>query len=269
MVPLRPKNDGFQSRPLSGQTIVVTRMCDQAAGLSGPLTAAGADVIEAPTIELGPLDDYRQVDEALKSLGRYDWLVLTSRNGVDAMFARLDALGLTTRALEPLQIAAIGSATAAALEERGVRPDLIPTEAVGESMADALIDQGIEGKRVLMLRAQIARKDLPLKLTEAGAECDDLPIYQTVCPNELPKSFIERFDEGTIDWITITSPSSFQNLLTLLSPEQQKQLRKVKLASIGPISTKTIRAEGYEETVEADPHDVPGLVEAICRFVAK
>ena len=265
---MRPNREGFENRPLSGQTVVVTRMRDQAASLSEPLTAAGAEVIEAPTIELGPIDDYSEVDDSLRILARYDWLVLTSRNGVDAMFARLDVLGLDVSVLSAVKIAAIGSATAAALEACGTKPDLVPAEAVGESMAETLIEQGIEGKRVLMLRAQIARRDLPQALTQAGAECDDWPIYQTGCPKELPKRFLDTLDEGKIDWITVTSPSSFQNLLKLLSPEQHEQLRKIKLASIGPVSTKAIRAAGFSETVEADPHDVQGLVDAICNAVA-
>jgi len=261
---LRRKIERFENRPLSGQTIAVTRMRDQAESLSGPLAAAGANVIEVPTIELAPVDDYRDVDEALKNLSNYDWLVLTSCNGVDAMFARIDALGLDMRALVPVKIAAIGSATAAAMGDHGVRPDLIPAEAVGEAMADALIEQGVEGKRVLMLRAQIAREDLPQALTRAGAECEDLPIYQTVCPKQLPKPFVDKLNEGTIDWVTVTSPSSFTNLLKLLPPEQCASLRKIKLASIGPVSTQAIRSAGFTETVEADPHDVPGLVNAIC-----
>ena len=264
MIQLRRQIERFENRPVSGQTIVVTRMRDQAGSLSGPLAAAGADVIEAPSIELEQVDDYSDVDEALKSLSNYDWLVLTSCNGVDAMFARMDALGLDTRSLAPPKIAAIGSATAAALEDYGVRPDLIPAEAVGEAMADALIEQGVEGKRVLMLRAQIAREDLPRALTRAGAECDNLPIYQTVCPQELPQRFTDAFNDNTIDWVTVTSPSSFTNLLKLLPPEQHAQLRKINLASIGPVSTRAIRAAGFTETVEADPHDVPGLVDAIC-----
>lgn len=253
-------------RGLHGQTIVVTRMRDQAAGLSTPLRAAGAEVIEAPTLELTGLDDYDRVDETLRAIrigSPYTWLVVTSANGVDAMFNRLAAIGGDRRSLAGVRIAAIGSATAARLRDRGIEPDLIPAEAVGESMAEALIGRGIAGRRILLLRADGARPQLPAALGRAGAACDDLPIYRTARPPNLPASFLARLDAGKVDWITLTSPSSFVNLLSLLGKERAQALRKVKLASIGPVTTRAIRQAGYNEAVEADPHDAAGLVAAI------
>jgi uroporphyrinogen III methyltransferase/synthase len=249
--------------PLQGQTIVVTRMRDQADGLCRFLRSAGAEVLEAPTIEIGPIEDYGQVDDALRHLDRYQWLVLTSANGVDAMFARIKAAGLDPRCLTQVKIAAIGSATARRLIEQGIEPNLVPPEAVGESMAEALIEQGVRGSRILLLVADIARTQLADALQAAGAQCDSLPIYRTRCPAALPADFIEGLDRGQIDWITLTSPSSFVNLLSLLGPQRCERLRAVELASIGPVTTRAIQKAGYSVAAEADPHDVLGLVSAI------
>ena len=249
--------------PLQGQTIVVTRMRDQADGLCRFLRSAGAEVIEAPTIEVGPIEDYGEVDDALRHLDRYQWLVLTSANGVDAMFARIKAVGLDARCLAQVKIAAIGSATARRLIEQGIQPDLVPPEAVGESMAQALIEQGVKDKRILLLVADIARTQLAEALQAAGAQCDNLTIYRTKCPAGLPADFIEGLDRGQIDWITLTSPSSFVNLLSLLSPQRCERLRAVELASIGPVTTRAILKAGYCVAAEANPHDVLGLVSAI------
>ncbi len=251
------------SRPLHGLTVAVTRMPDQASALTEALEAAGAEVIEAPTIQLAEVDDFRAVDKALRDVRRYAWLVLTSDNGVDAMFARLKAIGLDARALAGPRVAAVGTATVAALAERGVRADLVPGEAVGEALAEAMKREGVAGAKVLLLRSDIARRDIVDALTAAGATCDDLAIYRTVCPESLPQEFVERFVGGRIDWLTLTSPSSMNNLVRLLGAGRVEGLRRARLASIGPVTTKAIRQAGFVEAVEATPHDAGGLVSAI------
>jgi len=250
-------------QPLHGRTIAVTRMRGQADSLSRFLRSAGAEVIEAPTIELGPVEDYGKVDDALRRLDHYQWLVLTSANGVDAMLDRIRAIGLDSRCLAQVKIAAIGSATARRLTEHGVRPNFVPPEAVGESMAQTLIEEGVKGSLILLLVADIARTQLPDALQAAGAQCDSLAVYRTRRPAALPAVFVERLDRGRIDWITLTSPSSFVNLLSLLGPQRCERLHAVGLASIGPVTTRAIREAGYSVAAEADPHDVPSLVSAI------
>ncbi|NLE61868.1 MAG: uroporphyrinogen-III synthase [Planctomycetes bacterium] len=250
-------------QPLQGRTIAVTRTRDQAESLCRFLRSAGAEVIEAPTIELGPLEDYVEVDDALQHLDRYQWLVLTSANGVDAVFDRIKAIGLDTGCLAQVKVAAIGSATARRLTEQGVRPALVPPEAVGESMSQALIERGVRGSRILLLVADIARSQLPDALQAAGAHCDSLAVYRTRRSAALPVGFVERLERGQIDWITLTSPSSFANLLSLLGPQCCERLHAVGLASIGPVTTQAIREAGYSVAAEGDPHDVPGLVSAI------
>jgi len=147
--------------------------------------------------------------------------------------------------------------------EHGVRPDLVPNEAVGEALAQAIIQRGVAGRRVLLLRSDIARSHLVEALAGAGAACDDLAVYRTVCPQSLPAEFVERLDAGRIDWLTLTSPSSLVNLLQLLGKDRLQKLRRVKLASIGPVTTRAIRESGLAEAVEANPHDLPALVAAI------
>jgi uroporphyrinogen III methyltransferase/synthase len=262
-------SERIERRPLDGQVVAVTRMRDQAEGVAATLTSLGAEVIEAPTILLAPLEDYAAVDEALANVARYAWLVLTSVNGVDAMFARLRAMGRDGWTLAGVKVAAVGPATARCLEQNGIRPDLVPSEAVGDALAEALVRQGVSGTRVLLLRAETARKSLVATLTAAGAQCDDLPVYRTVRPAELPAAFLDRLDKGEVDWITLTSPSSFHNLLAMLGTQRSEMLYNVRLASIGPVTTEAIRGRGYVETVEADPHDVTGLVAAIRGYSVK
>lgn len=268
VVGLRDRLEWFERRPLHGQTIAVTRARDQAAGLSAPLAAAGAEVIEAPTLELAEVEDPSSIDAAIGRLGEYAWLVLTSTNGVDAFFRRLDACARDSRDLAGIKIAAVGSATAERLNARGIRADLVPGEAVGEALADAVIAMGVKGRRVLLPRADIAREQLPAALRAAGADCDEVIVYRTVCPAALPPNLMDRLDAGTLDWITLASPSSFTNLCRLLGDARREALRAVRLASIGPVTTKAVRQAGFDIACEADPHDVPGLVNAIRKAVA-
>lgn len=262
-VKLRQSIEWFEHRPLAGKTVVVTRMRHEAGDLSGPLQMMGAEVIVAPTIELADVEDFDPIDEALQKLDKYDWVVLTSGNGVDALFRRLQYLGGDARWLAPVKIAVVGSGTMERLMSYSVKPDLIPPEAVGESLSKSLIDEGMRKKKVLLLRADIARSRLPQLLTKAGAKCDDLPIYRTICADALPPLFWQRYEQGRIDWITLTSPSTFINLLMMMGKDNTEGLWSIKLASIGPVTTRAIREAGYMEAAEASPHDIGGLVRSI------
>ena len=263
VVRLREKIQWFECRPLAGQRIIVTRPAEQSPALTGPLIALGAEVIEAPAIVVEPVDDPAAIDDAILNLQRYEWLVLTSGNGVNALFSRIDALGLDSRALGGVRIAAIGSATREVLLSRGVRPDLLPDEAVGESIGAALIAAGVAGHRILLLRADIARPRLVDMLREAGATCDDIAAYRTVGATTLPRGLNDRLKRGDVDWATFTSPSSFENFTALLDDAGREALRSIRIASIGPVTTQAIAAAGMTATIEADPHNADGLVEAI------
>ncbi len=262
-VTLRKSIEWFENRPLHGKTVVVTRMEHEAGDLAGPLQLLGAHVLCAPTIELREVEDYTAVDKALRKVSNYDWLILTSTNGVEALFKRLEHLGMDGRTLAGVNIAVVGSGTAARLREFGIRADLLPPLHFGYAMPDKRSPQHFPKKNLLMLRADIARSRLLEVLTKAGARCDDLPVYRTVCPERLPDTFVEYLDKGRIDWITLTSPSCMVNLLALLGRERAKALWSIKLASIGPVTTRAIRKLGFIEAAEANPHNIPGLVEAI------
>ncbi len=267
VVRLRERIEWFERRPLFGLTVAVTRMQEQAAPLSGALRAAGAQVLEAPTIALAAPANAGPLDEAVGGLGTYDWLVVTSTNGVDALFNRLHALGGDARRLGGVKVAAVGSATAARLAEHGVRADLVPAEAMGEALAAALVERGVAGRRVLLVRGDLAGEAVPEALRAAGAQCDDVTAYRTVCPAALPREFLEMLDAGRMDWITLTSPSAWINLLRLLGEGGRDKMQGVRLASIGPVTSKAIRASGLTVSAEADPHDVPGLLAAIVERV--
>jgi uroporphyrinogen III methyltransferase/synthase len=262
-VGLREKLNWFETLPLFGRRVLITRAKHQAASLAGPLAALGAEVIAAPTIAVRPMEDYGEVDAALRGIEGYDWLILTSGNGVEATFNRLAGLGLDARALAGVKVAAIGTATADRLKDFCIHADLIPEAFVAETLAAELRTLGIQGKRCLMLRADIARSALKELLEAVGASCDDLAVYRTAATETLDGSVVRLLDEGKIDWVTLTSSSTFANLVNLLGAEAKGLLAKTKLASIGPITSATIRDASFEPTVEAGPHTVEGLIAAI------
>ena len=264
-----PGLDFFTSRPLFGRSILVTRTRQQASQLRERLEQLGAAVLEAPTIELAPPADWAPVDRTIRDIRNYDWLVLTSPNGVAALADRLAALELDARHLAGVQVAAIGDATDAALQQRlCLRADLLPARAVAESLAaEVLARQDVAGKRFLLLRADIARPDLPRLLEEAGATVDDLPIYHTRKAESLPESVPEALRRGEIDWITFTSSSTAANLVDLLGAGDRDHLRRVKRASIGPVTSRTLKDLDLPATVESGATGgIEGLIAAIVDY---
>jgi uroporphyrinogen III methyltransferase/synthase len=249
----------FESRPLFGRTIVITRAREQASKLRTRLEALGAAVIELPSIALEPLDI------SLPDLTRYGWLVLTSANGVAALFDRgLTAAGLDARALAGLRVAAIGPGTADALAVRGIRADLVPPRFVAESLLEAFPDPAGPGEPVLLARAEQARDVLPEGLAAKGFEVDVLPAYRTVRAD--PESAdLERVRSGAVDAITFTSSSTVSNFCDLVGPLPEPQ---PVVVSIGPITSTTARDLGLRIDAEADPHDIDGLVDALLAALA-
>ena len=271
VVQLRKRMNWFENRPLFGQTVIVTRTRDQASELSNRLTALGANVMEAPMIELTPSADSTVVSGALGD-GPWDWIVFTSRNGVSCTKQKLFEAGLDARAFGKAKIAVVGDATAAAVrEELSLRVDLCPKEFVAEALADALAAQGqIRGKRFLLFRAEIARAVLIEKLKQGGAAAvRDVPIYETRQATSLPVEALETLDAGNVHWITFTSSSTAKNFVALLGPDYLRKLGSVKLASIGPVTTAALMELGLKPAVEADPHTVPSLAQAIAGQVSK
>jgi uroporphyrinogen III methyltransferase/synthase len=264
VVSMRDTLNWFERRPLFGRTIVVTRTRQQASELSNKLEELGAQVIEAPTIELVPLHSWGEVDHALRE--EFDWVLFTSANAVTHAKRRLLEIGLDARAFGRAKIAAIGDATARAIrDELCLKVDLCPTSFFAEALYDALTAANeVAGKRHLLLHADIARTVLREKLQQGGsALVRDIAIYETKRADLLPAELVEAMSEKRVHWITFASSSTARNFTELLGKNYPAMLHGVKLASIGPITTSTLRELGLEATVEAKPSNIDGLVDAM------
>jgi uroporphyrinogen-III synthase len=255
--------------PLTGRTIIVTRARHQAGRLSRELEALGAIVIELPAIEIVPPDSYEPLDTALENLQQYQWLIVTSANTARVLSERMDMLGLTAASFSNVRCAAIGSATARALQESGLHIDVVPAAYVGESLVEALRDH-VSDARILLARAAIARDLVPEELRRRGAVVDAVDAYNTVIPPASIGLLKETFSKSRQpDAITFTSSSTATNFVQLLREAGVAHIpAHIRAISIGPVTSATLRELGWEPSAEADPHDVPGLVQAIVRALA-
>jgi uroporphyrinogen III methyltransferase / synthase len=252
-----------EERPLSGKRIVVTRTRKQAGELSSQLRALGADVFELPTIRIAPPTDLREFAELVQDAHLYDWIVFTSPNGVEAFFEMFYKLYDDGREIGGAKIAAIGPATAQRVRDFHLHVDLQPEEAVAEGVVRAFRGLGsIENLRILLARAEKARDVLPRELSRLGAIVDEAFAYRTEAETRDVTGARRRFLEEGADLITFTSSSTVENFLALELPWPAG----MRVASIGPITSKTARDRGLSVDVEARRHDVGGLVEAIYEF---
>ena len=277
-----------ENHPLTGTRILVGRARHQAGSLSSSLRALGASVIEVPFIEIRKPQSFAPMDQALKNLETYDWLILTSANGVEAMWERLRKLRITGRHLKRhfkhLEIAAIGPATKKAIVKRGFKVQMMPEEYVAESVVKGLRDK-VKGKRVLLVRAKVARDVIPDSLRDAGATVDVVEAYETVVPEKSRARLREVFKnkERRPHVVTFTSSSTVRNFAELLSrpnvgasksgasrssaprfdASMAKALRNVQLASIGPITSGTLRELQLPVSIEAQEFTMGGLIRAI------
>lgn len=260
-----PGLDYFTDRPLFGKRILVTRTRQQASELRLGLAELGAEVFEAPTLELVPpsAEDDARLNQAIDRIDENDWVLLTSANAVNVLAERLAALGRDARQLGRVQIAAVGDATTAALwDQLRLKSDFVPDQFSGEAMAKQFIkEREVEGRRCLLLRADIARPALPRLLVEAGAIVNEVVAYQTQRPEALPDAVLEALREG-MDWVTFTSSSTVRNLVALLG-EEKSLLDGVQAASIGPITSQTMGELGLDVAVESDAASVVSLIEAV------
>jgi uroporphyrinogen III methyltransferase/synthase len=257
-VRLRDKLNWFERLPLFGRRIVVTRAAEQAPALVERLRSLGAAVIELPAIAIRPLEDYSALDAAIGRLAEYDWLVFTSVNGVRFFFERLDRSCYDVRRLPP-KLCAIGPATRRALEQLHLKVDLMPEEYVAEALVAAFSRQNMRGKRVLLARAAAARELLPEELGRLGASVDVVPAYRTVVPEDAAGRARQVFARPP-DWVLFTSSSTVKNLVAAAGREA---LAGVRIASIGPVTSETVRSFGLEVAAEARPYTIDGLIEAV------
>ena len=256
------------NKPLIGWRILTTRASKQSGGLAKPLRELGADVTEVPTIEIKPPSSFKALDDGLKNIADYDWLILTSVNGVEAMVERLKKLKIPVSKLKHLQIAPIGPATSKAIEAEGLKVAVTPEKYVAESVVEALRGK-TEGKRVLLARAKVARDVLPIELRKAGAKVDIAEAYETKVPAGAKAKLQKLFSDDTQlpDIVTFTSSSTATNFLDLLGKKYEPTLRAIWLASIGPVTTSTLSAAGFPPAIEAREYTMPGLVFAITEHV--
>lgn len=269
VVRLRQTLAWFERKPLFGRCLVVTRPRAQAAGFIDALTDLGADVLPCATIEIVPPASWAPLDAAIDRLESYDWLVLTSVNGVAMFFNRLRERRRDVRALHRARVAAVGSETAAAIAARGLQVDVVPEEFRAEAVAAAMRAAGLGGVRVLLPRAAVAREILPILLREAGAHVDEVPAYETVAPRADLDELRDRLARRAVDLVTFTSSSTVRNFVALLGADAAALLAGVRAACIGPITADTARAAGLEVVVQPATYTIAALTEAIVAYLAK
>ncbi|MGC2112204.1 MAG: uroporphyrinogen-III synthase [Candidatus Korobacteraceae bacterium] len=265
MIPATSKNV-----PLSGRRVLVSRAKKQAGALSSALRELGCNVLEIPFIEIRKPRSCQSLDASLRNLATYDWLILTSVNGVEALFERMAKKKLGAPGLSHLKIAAIGPATKKAIEDHGLRVMVTPREYIAESVVKSLYRR-VKGKRVLLVRARVARDVIPRELRQAGATVDVVEAYETVAPKSSEKRLRGALTNKTrqLDVITFTSSSTVKNFVALLrlrgARAALKKLdgRGVRSASIGPVTSATLREFGLPVDIEAKEYTIPGLVTAI------
>ena len=260
--------------PLSGLRVLVGRARHQASALSSGLRQLGAEVVEIPFIQIRRPRSYKPLDSALRKLHHYDWLILTSVNGVEALWDRLHKLRLTKAQLKHLKVAAIGPATRAAIEKHGIKVNVVPEDYVAESVVKSLRDEA-DGKRVLLARAKVARDVIPRELRKLGAKVDVVEAYETVIPQSSRTRLRTMLKDSKRhpDVITFTSSSTVRNFVALLGKNvwrgrpRPRKADDIRLASIGPITSSTLRDLGLAVDIEATKYTIPGLIKAITASV--
>lgn len=263
--------------------MLVGRARHQAGALSTELRNQGAEVLEIPFIQIRKPRSFRPLDTALKNLASYDWLILTSVNGVEAMWNRLQKLSIVPRksgasaprsgssrigaSVPVLRVAAIGPATKKAIEQRNLRVDVVPKEYVAESVVRSLKEK-VKGKRVLLVRAKVARDVIPHELQKAGAQVDVVEAYETVVPQTSRRRLRTalRSPNERPNVVTFTSSSTVKNFVELLGRPEPK-LDGIHMASIGPVTSATLKDLGLPVDIAAREFTIPGLVAAIVDFI--
>lgn len=270
VVTLRDTIDWFEKRPLFGKKIIVTRTREQASDLVAGLEEFGADCFEYSTINIKPVDSYEILDGEIERLDEYHWILFTSLNGVKYFFEYLYTKGMDARDLKGPDVAAVGKSTADLLLKYGINADLIPSTFTGEGLAESLLDQGVEGRNILIPRALKGREILPETLRGAGAQVTVVPVYQN-CPEDEPKENLRiDLEESRVDMVTFTSSSTVRNFLRMVEAKDQEELEilmeGVDIATIGPITAKTVTDNGLQVTVQPEEYTISEMVWSIVQY---
>src|SRR5690349_459049 len=258
--------------PLEGRTVIVTRAAAQAQELTKLLENLGAHVIACPTIEIKELDNYERLDEALDHLYGYDWLILTSTNGVDFFLKRMLAHGLKIDDLDEIRVCAIGQRTADKLHEAHVHVDIVPSQSTAEGVFATLSEfiggaERLRGLNILLPRALVGREHLPKALEDAGARVDVVPAYQTVLPADLDRGKLSAMLAGSGDCIAFTSPSTIKNLAKLFDTQDLgKVLSGVVVACIGNVTSAAAVEYGLKVDIQPANFTTADLAHAIADY---
>jgi uroporphyrinogen III methyltransferase/synthase len=267
VVKLRKSLNWFETKPLFGKVVVVTRARGQASEFAYSLENLGAHCIQCPTIKITSPDNWKEVDASIAHLKEYDWIIFTSVNGVQYFLERLTAKGRDLRDLKGNKICAIGPATSESLEELGLKLDFVPKEYVAEAVVKGLKRRGISGKKILIPRAKVAREVLPEQLRTLRASVDVVTVYKTVKPRGVGKELKKLFEDKAIDLITFTSSSTVKNFVGLFEKARLKRwLDGVIIACIGPITRDTAEKLGIKVHIMPKEYTIPGLTQAIVNY---
>jgi len=269
-VAMSDRLDTMAKRPLHGRRILITRARHQIDGFRRELVDLGAAVVEIPTIEIRRLPTDDRVSNAIKNLTRTALVIFASENAVDIFFQMLLATGSDARALHNSKLCAIGQETADALASRGLRPELVTSEYTAEGLANALEGWELQGLRVLVPRAEIARDALPSLLANRGAEVEILPVYRAVCPADAGPALMRLFDADGVDVITFTSSSTVSNFVRAFPEDRLPAiLGDAEIACMGPVTADTARKLGLKVAIVAREYTTHGLVQAIAEAAAR
>ncbi len=267
VVKLREDFNWFESRPLFGKTILVTRTEEQAGEFTEILEQDGAIPLSFPTIKTMPPPSWRPLDNGIKNLSSYDWVIFTSVNGVRYFFDRLTRLGKDLRELKGVKICAIGPRTTRAIREFNIKVDLTPKVFRAEAILKALGKSGIKGKRFILPRALKAREILPDTIKKLGGTIDVLPSYRTVRPRKKAAEIREKLFAGEITAITFTSSSTVTNFMKFFKKNEAELInRKTRIACIGPITADTAESLGLRVDIMPESYTIPSLTEAIASY---
>ncbi|HPU35566.1 MAG TPA: uroporphyrinogen-III C-methyltransferase [Bacillota bacterium] len=267
VVYLREKLNWFEKKPLFGKRVLVTRSREQASALSAAIEEAGGEALEFPVIRVVEPEDYGPLDRAINNLKTFDWVIFTSVNGVQAFFRRLRHLRKDIRELYRARLCAIGPKTGEALENYGLLVETVPEKYRAEEIIEALRDRIEAGTKILLPRADIARKVLPEALRQVGAEVTEVTAYRTVAGDGDSSRIREMLARGEIHLVTFTSSSTVRNLVNMLNaPDLQTLLKNVVVACIGPITAGTARELGLKVDVVAKEYTIEGLVRSLLEY---
>ena len=272
VVHLRNQLNWFETKPLFGKRIIITRAREQASGFLKALYRLGAKCIEFPTIKVVPPENWDALDKAIRGLESYQWLLFTSVNGVKYFLERLEVLGKDVRDLKGLKIAAIGTKTAETWHHFGIKPDIMPDEYRAEAMVECFKELSIKGKKILLPRASRAREVLSEELKKMGAKVDVVPAYQTIKPYQDTRHVWDMMEKGTIDMVTFTSSSTVMNFLEMFTVDEQqfqKCMTNVAVACIGPITAKTAQENGFTVDIIPPEYTIESLTDAIVKYFTK